>query len=135
MSDFPVQVPAIERPFFEGCQAGVLRLQYCSRCQQHQFYPRIMCQQCWGRELDWVTASGAGIIRSYTVARVPVSSAYQAPYVVALVQLAEGPTMMSQLTDCVAEDVKIGAEVKVAFTQLADWQSLPVFKLVEVIGK
>ena len=78
-------------PYWEGCREHELRLQYCGSCDHYQFYPRIMCSHCMSDQLQWVAASGAGEVTSFTVVRRAVSEAYRpdVPYVVALVQLAK----------------------------------------------
>ena len=85
----------VSRPFWEGCKAGELRMQHCSSCDRFQFYPRIVCSDCGGKELEWLPVSGLGVIASFTVVRRGISLAYDAPYVVVLIDLAEGVRMMS----------------------------------------
>ncbi|MFO7552169.1 MAG: OB-fold domain-containing protein, partial [Haliea sp.] len=68
-------------------------------------------------------------ISSFTVVRRPISAAYEAPYVVALVALEEGPTMMSHIVACAPEDVAVGLPVLVDFAAWSDSTSLPVFTL------
>jgi uncharacterized protein len=116
--------------WIDGCRLGELRLQRCSGCGAFQFYPRIMCAACLGQALDWVPASGRGRVRSYTVVRRPVTPAYEAPYVVALIELEEGPTLMSHVVDCAPEAVSVGAPVQAAFEAWSETVSLPVFELV-----
>ncbi len=119
----------LSQPFREGCRSGELRLQYCGACDRHQFYPRIICSGCGGDELEWRAVSGRGRIASYTVVRRAISRAYEAPYVVALVELEEGPRMMSAIVGAEPEAVSVGAPVAVRF---ADWGAdhvLPVFEL------
>lgn len=128
MSPKESSVAPVEQPFIDGCHQGVLRLQRCTRCHRHQFYPRLVCGYCWARDLEWVSASGKGRIASFTVVRLAVSPAHEAPYVVALVDLKEGPRMMSRVTDCDPESVQIGAQVKVAFAETSDGAPLPVFE-------
>ncbi|MEP1472603.1 MAG: Zn-ribbon domain-containing OB-fold protein [Halieaceae bacterium] len=120
----------LAQPFFDGASKGELRLQQCRSCSKHQFYPRTICSHCSGGELDWTTASGDGVIASFTVVRRAVSAAYEAPYVVALIDLVEGPRMMSALIDVDPEAVTIGQAVTVAFAEWSDSISMPVFKLV-----
>ncbi|MEQ8800918.1 Zn-ribbon domain-containing OB-fold protein [Haliea sp.] len=115
--------------FIAGCRVGELRLQCCDSCGTYQFYPRIICADCHGRDLSWVAASGRGQISSFTVVRRPISAAYEAPYVVALVALEEGPTMMSHIVACTPEDVAVGLSVRVDFAAWSDSTSLPVFTL------
>ncbi len=124
---------AVSAPYFEGCRQGVLRLQQCAACGRQQFYPRIVCSHCGADDLQWHAASGAGRIASYTVVRRGVSAAYEAPYVVALIDLAEGPRMMSQIVHIDADDarLRIGASVCVEFQAWSEDIDLPVFKLLE----
>jgi uncharacterized OB-fold protein len=118
-------------PYWEGCRAGELRLQRCARCGAHQFYPRMLCSACGGTELAWVRASGRGSIRSYSVVRRPVSKAYAAdtPYVVALIRLEEGPTMMSNVIGCDPASVVVGAAVEVVFESWSAEITVPKFRL------
>ena len=126
---FPRPTPET-RPSWEACSQGRLLLQRCTGCGAHQFYQRLMCTRCDGDALEWVQAGGRGTIRSFTVVRRPVSKAYaaQTPYVVALIELAEGPTMMSNVVECAPEAVAIGQPVEVAFEQWSEEISVPVFR-------
>jgi uncharacterized OB-fold protein len=119
----------LSEPYWQGCRDGVLRLQHCSGCGRYQFYPRNLCSHCSGRELVWRDASGRGRVATFTVVRRGVSPAYEAPYIVALIDLAEGPRMMSWLVDTEPEDVVIGAPVTVDFEAWSDDVSMPVFRL------
>ena len=76
-----------------------------------------MCSHCGSRALNWRAVSGKGRIASFTVVRRGVSSAYEAPYVVALIDLQEGPRMMSQIVELNPDttDLRVGAEVEVSF--------------------
>jgi len=119
------------RPYWDGCRDGRLLLQRCDGCGAYQFYPRLMCCHCNGDTLSWTRASGRGTVRSYTIVRRPVSRAYatETPYVVALIELAEGPTMMSNVVDCEPSDVTVGAAVDVLFEKWTDEISIPKFRL------
>lgn len=118
---------ALNQPWFEGCAEGVLRLQQCRHCGQHQFYPRTLCSHCGAAEPDWVNASGRGTIASFSIVRRAISKAYEAPYVVALIDLEEGPRMMSNIVDCDPEAVTIGQAVSVTFKAWSEAITLPVF--------
>jgi uncharacterized OB-fold protein len=117
--------------YWQGCRDGKLLLQSCAGCGHIQFYPRLLCTACGGEELGWHEASGNGAVKSFTIIRRAVSAAYEpdAPYVVALIELAEGPTMMSNVVDCDVESVAIGMPVQVSFEAYTDRVSVPVFKL------
>jgi uncharacterized OB-fold protein len=127
-------VTELTGPYWEGCRAGELRLQQCTGCGRYQFYPRILCSHCHGRELKWVAAEGHGTIASFTVVRRAISKAYTAPYVVALIDLAEGVRMMSSIVDVEPETVRVGDPVTVDFEAWSDELSLPVFRLAKIGG-
>ncbi len=122
---------ALSAPYWEGCRVGELRLQQCGDCQQFQFYPRINCSHCAGSDLRWTAVSGRGEIASFTVVRRGISRAYEAPYVVALVRLAEGPTMMSAIVGAEPEQVSVGQGVSLDFEERPDALRLPVFRLFQ----
>ena len=105
-------------------------MQHCSSCDRFQFYPRIVCSDCGGKELEWLPVSGLGVIASFTVVRRGISLAYDAPYVVVLIDLAEGVRMMSSLVGAEAESVSVGAAVQVEFEDWGQGYRLPVFRPV-----
>ena len=122
-------ITSLSEPYFAGCKSGVLRLQQCGQCLRHQFYPRTICSHCASDDLHWSVASGRGVIASFTVVRHAVSPAYEAPYVVALIDLEEGPRMMSTVLDVDPGQVAIGMSVQVDFASWSDEISMPVFRL------
>ena len=126
----PVPVPTPEtEPFWEGCRRGELRLQRCDACGQVQFPPRRYCSGCLSDGLTWERASGRGNVRSWTVVTLPNSPAFLAdvPYVVALIELAEGPTLLSGIRGCSPGDVHIGMSVEVEFEERSDKICVPYF--------
>jgi len=120
---------ALSQPYWDGCREGILRLQQCGHCARFQFYPRIICSHCGGSQLRWQAASGRGVLASFTTVQRGISAAYPSPYVVALVDLEEGPRMMSQVIESVPARLHIGAPVEVAFQPWAEDITLPVFRL------
>jgi len=117
----PIPSPTHEtRPYWEGCKRHELRIQQCGACGQHQFYPRLYCSKCFSERVEWVTASGRANETTFTIVRRPVSPAFKddLPYVVALVTLEEGPSMMTNIVGCAPEQVAIGMPVSVTFE---DW--------------
>ena len=123
----------VSAPYWQGCQEDELRLQQCERCSNYQFYPRIMCSHCGSRELTWQTTSGVGKIASFTVVRRGVSAAYEGPYVVALIDLNEGPRMMSHVLVDNPDDerLRVGASVTAAFQSWSEETKVAVFRLDE----
>ena len=123
--------PAPETAFWwESCRAGRLLIQRCGDCGTHQFYPRSHCSSCLRGNLEWVEAAGTGTVSTYTICRVPVAEAYaaDAPYVVALVRLVEGPTMMSNIVECDPDSVTTGMPVEVVFERRSEEITLPQFR-------
>mgnify|MGYP001024456517 FL=1 len=122
---------AVSEPYWQGCSDKELRLQFCTSCNKHQFYPRIVCSTCGSSELEWQKASGQGTIASFTVVRRGVSEAYTAPYLVALIDLAEGVRMMSQVLTSNPDDgrLRVGANVAVSFVEWSPEMMVPVFTL------
>ena len=117
----------VSQPYFDGCKQGELLLQYCSVCDRSQFYPRVMCSHCGSGSLTWHQASGEGVVVSFTVVRRSVSKAYDAPYVIALIDLPEGVRMMAQLAGVDVDTVSVGLSVKAQFEAWSDEVTLPVF--------
>ncbi|MEY2908413.1 MAG: hypothetical protein RLZZ602_936 [Pseudomonadota bacterium] len=117
----------VSQPYFDGCKQGELLLQHCSACDRSQFYPRVMCSHCGGDSLTWRRAGGEGVVASFTVVRRPVSKAYDAPYVIALIDLPEGVRMMAQLAGVDVDTVSVGLSVKAQFEAWSDEVTLPVF--------
>ena len=118
------------QPYWEGCREGELRLQQCDSCDRYQFYPRVICSHCGHDQLIWRVASGRGKIASYTVIHRPVSDAYPAPSVILLVDLEEGPRMMSSLASADPQAVHVGAEVIAEFSPWSEDVTLPVFRVL-----
>ena len=103
------------QPFWDGVGAGRLRLQRCRVCARFVFYPRSVCPHCMAADLEWVDASGTGVVHAFTVVhRAAPGFADEAPYVVALVELAEGPRMMTRLLGVAPGEAEIGMAVEVA---------------------
>ena len=131
-------VDAQSRPYWDACNEGRLTLQKCDACGHVQHYRRLLCTGCGADKLADVNASGAGIIRSFTVIRRAVSSAFDAdvPYIVALIELAEGPTVMSNLVasphgPLAIENIHIGAVVQLTFERRSEDINIPQFMLRE----
>ena len=131
----PKPLPVVtdeSRPFWDGCREGVLRLQHCEECQRYQFYPRLYCMQCGSTAIRWVETSGQGVIYSYTVIYQNKSPEFMhdTPYNVAIVQLNEGPRLMSNIVDVDPADLCVDLPVTVVFDLVTETISLPRFRPV-----
>jgi len=116
--------------WWEACRQEKLMIQRCSQCGAFQFYPRIVCTSCMSEQIEWFQASGRAKVLTYTICRLPVAQAYAAdvPYVVALVQLEEGPTMMSNIVQCDPESVVSSMPLEVVFEAWSDEITMPQFR-------
>ena len=127
----PLPTPNAETlPYWQGCADGRLLIQKCTDCGHLQFYPRLICTECTSRTLVWHEASGRGVVKTFTIIRRAVSAAFEAdvPYVVALIALTEGPTMMANIVACDVDAVAIGMDVAVTFEQRSESIAIPQFK-------
>jgi uncharacterized OB-fold protein len=112
----PAPVPEPEAAgYWAAARNGSLLVQRCDRCGHHQLYPRALCIACHG-PVSWVEASGRGTVYSYTVIRQNYSRPFREwlPYVVALVDLEEGPRVMTNIVGCDPEDVRVDMPVRAA---------------------
>lgn len=131
--DKPLPLPNPDtRAYWEGCKAHQLLVQTCNRCGHAQLYPRSLCRRCHAETLTWTPSSGLGTVYSFTVVRRAPSKAFKEdlPYVVAIVELAEGVRMMTNIVGCPPERVEIGLAVRVLFEDVSDTISLPKFEPV-----
>jgi len=119
----------LSQHYWDACNSQQLLIQKCSACGRYQFYPRSFCTSCGQEKPEWAQASGRGTVVTWTIVRHPVSAAYaeDIPYVIALIRLAEGPVMMSQITGCDPEQVKSGMSVQVVFQPWGDGVTIPNF--------
>lgn len=107
------------RRYLEG---GVLAFQRCGDCGRAVFYPRVLCPFCGGEDLDWEESSGRGAVYATTAIHHQDSE----PHNVCLVDLEEGFRMMSRIEGVPAEDVRIGAPVRLHI-QRTDDGPVPIF--------
>lgn len=118
-------------PFWEACRRHELVLPHCRPCDRVFFYPRTACPECGSRDLDWLTASGRGVLHAFCIQyRTAVAADRdQLPFVTAVVELAEGPRLMSYLVDIepTPEAIRCDMPVAVRFVELPGGQTLPVF--------
>ena len=119
---------ALSRPHWDGCREGVLRVQRCAACGSYEFIPQAVCTRCQAGKLEWVESSGRGSVYSHTTVYRPPRPEFDAPYVVAIVELEEGWHMLTNLVDCTPEEVAIGLPVEVDFRAVSDEISLPCFR-------
>jgi uncharacterized protein len=94
----------------------------CEACGRFHFYPRAQCPHCGSDRIEWSEASGRGTVYSFTHVHRAPSPAFEkdVPYVVVIVELGEGPHLMSSLVNCKPGDVRIGQPVEVRYFDRGD---------------
>jgi uncharacterized protein len=122
----PLPVPGLSddpvaRPFWDAVEQGRLLLERCASCQAVIWYPRGFCPRCGSTATDWIEASGQGTVYSYTVVRRSFGAfAPLTPYVVAYIELAEGPRILSNVVGVRPDEVAIGMPVELAVEKPED---------------
>jgi uncharacterized OB-fold protein len=115
--------------FWDGCKAGELRLQRCTACQKSYFPPRPFCPVCGSRSVEVYSASGKAILYSYVINQRPRPDMGTAPHSIAVVELAEGPRMMTNIVGCpqTPEALQLDMPLEVTFEDFGA-VALPFFK-------
>jgi uncharacterized OB-fold protein len=118
----------VSAPYWKALAEGRLTFQECPACGHRQLYPRALCTACAGTP-EWRDATGRGTVHTYTVIRQNWAKPFRdrLPYVVAMVELDEGPRLMTGIVGCEPDDVRIGMEVEVAVVPVDDDIGLPYF--------
>jgi len=126
--DYPtVRMTALTEPFWNACERNILTVQRCERCRQWNFPPVDSCRICHSG-LVWSEVTGQGRIYSFSVVwRAPVP-AFTVPYAVAIIEMHEGFTIMSNIVGSPAGDIAIGAPVTVTFVKRGEI-AIPMFRL------
>ena len=116
-------------PFWEAAKEGRLHIPRCRNCGPF-FYPRSHCPRCGSAQIEWFDASGRATLYSYVINHVPAAPGFEAegPYVIAVVQLEEGPRMMANIVGVPArpEELSLDMPLKVIFEPRGD-MALPQF--------
>ncbi|HTH28498.1 MAG TPA: OB-fold domain-containing protein [Sphingobium sp.] len=116
--------------FWQGCQAGELRLQRCVACRETYFPPRPFCPRCASREVEVYAASGRARLYSYVINHRPRPDMGTEPYAIAVVELAEGPRLMTNIVNCpqTPEALELDMPLQVHFQRESDEITLPLFE-------
>jgi uncharacterized protein len=124
----PVPTPETQH-FWDGTRVNELRLQRCDGCGKNYFPPRPFCSSCGSRKVSVFKASGKATLWSYVIHHRPVAG-FTPPYAIAVVQLAEGPRMMTNIVECpqTPEALQLDMPLEVVFEAQNDKITLPLFR-------
>jgi uncharacterized OB-fold protein len=122
--------PAFTKPFWEAAKRHELIMPRCTMCDHLFFYPRTECPRCLSGSIGWTPVSGRGRLHSFTIVNQPVHPAFRddAPHVYAIVQLDEGPRMISNVVECDHPDLQIDMPLVAVFDDVTPEWTLVKFK-------
>jgi uncharacterized OB-fold protein len=129
--DLPDPDPDTE-PFWDAAREHRLLIRRCNACGRPYFYPRPFCPACWSEDVSWLEASGNATLYTWSVVYVndlpPFSD--RVPYVAAIVDLEEGPRLMTNVVDCAVEDLAAGMALRVTYREISEDPpvTIPVFR-------
>ena len=120
------------KPFWDGCKQHQLRFQRCKDCKHVRWPPSIVCPMCYSYDTEWVVASGKGKVYTFAVYRQAYHEAFRddIPYITAIVELQEGPHLLTNIVGCNPEQVECDMPVEVVWENITEEFSLPKFKPV-----
>ena len=128
----PQPITPEAKPYWDGLRDQKLMLPKCQDCGHCFFYPRILCPRCASRRIGWIQSSGRGRLFSFEISYQPLNKAFKVkpPYVLAMVELEEGPRLMSNLVGIAADPALIRCDmpVEVVYEKLNDEFTLPLFR-------
>ncbi|MGR6971094.1 Zn-ribbon domain-containing OB-fold protein [Streptomyces cynarae] len=116
---------AFTRPYWDAAARGRLLVRRCAACGRAHHYPREFCPFCWSDDVTWEPASGRATLYTWSVVHrndLPPFDG-RTPYVAAVVDLAEGPRMMTEVVGCGPSGLRVGMALEVAFRE-----GVPVFR-------
>ena len=124
----PTPTPETEH-FWEGTRNHKLLLQRCKGCGTVYFPPRDFCPENGSTDIEVFEASGKATLASYTINNRQHPS-FESPYAIAVVQLAEGPMMMTNIVDCeqTPEALQLDMPLEVTFEKVNDTITVPLFR-------
>ena len=136
MAEYEKPVPETDgnaKTYWEGCRRRRLMLPKCAACGKVFFFPKDFCPHCLSQDINWLRASGKGIVHTFSIIGRPPSPPFLAevPYVVAIIELQEGPRMMSNVIGVAPEDVRVDMPVEVVFEDVTEDITLPKFRPVK----
>lgn len=132
MSTLPTPAPLVtqaNKAFWDATAEGRFQLQRCNECDTVLWFPRRQCPSCWTENISTFDASGKGVVYSFAIIRKGAMLYKEAgPFVVAYVELAEGPRVMTNIVDCDVETVEVGMPVEVVWHDTGQGNALYRFR-------
>ena len=132
MTMLPAPAPVINSTtaeFWKATTEGRFLLQRCNACNIVLWFPRRNCPKCWTEDVSTFDAQQTGTVYSFTVVRKG-KGAFQdvGPFVIAYVELADGPRIMTNIVDCDIDALHIGMPVEMVFHDTGEGSALYRFR-------
>jgi uncharacterized protein len=117
-------------PYWNAARQHRLVLRECKTCGRKHFMPRHLCPHCWSDNLEWVQSEGGGTVHTFSIVHRAPSPMFAAnlPYVIAMIDLDDGPRMFANVVGADALEVAIGDRVKLTFEERGSGTTLPQFE-------
>jgi uncharacterized OB-fold protein len=128
---FDLPAPDLEtKPFWDGCKEGRFLIRHCNACGTDHYYPRPFCPTCWSDDVAWKEASGRATLYTYSVVHVNDLPPFgeRVPYVAAIVELEEGPRVMTNVEGVEHEALQIGMPLVVDYKPISDDITIAIFR-------
>jgi uncharacterized OB-fold protein len=128
---FDLPTPDLEtKPFWDGCKEGRFLIRHCNACDADHYYPRPFCPTCWSDDVAWREASGRATLYTYSVVHVNDLPPFgeRVPYVAAVVELEEGPLVMTNIEGVEHDALQIGMQLVVDYKPISDDVTIAVFR-------
>ncbi len=115
---------------WDAALRGELLVKQCASCGRVHYYPRPFCPHCWSEDVSWVQASGEATLYTWSVVYQNDLPPFgdRVPYVAAVVDLKEGPRMMTNVVGCPVDELEVGMPLEVEFEQIAEGTAVPRFR-------
>ena len=115
--------------WWEAAEEERLLVRHCLDCGEYSYYPRPFCPKCWSEHVEWYQASGKATLYTWSVIYSNDMPPFKdrVPYVAAVVDLEEGPRMMTNVIDTPFDDLRVGMDLAVRFMPISDDFTIPVF--------
>jgi len=127
---FDLPTPDLEtQPFWDGAREDKLLIRRCLDCDKTHFYPRPFCPTCWSTNVEWTEASGRATLYTWSVVHRNDLPPFgdRVPYVAAVVELEEGPRMITNVVESEFDSLEVGMALRVAYQPISDDVTIPVF--------
>jgi len=128
---FDLPAPDLETmPFWDAAKEGRLLVKHCNACGENHYYPRPFCPKCWSEDVEWLEASGRATLYTWSVVHTNDLPPFgeRVPYVAAVVDLEEGPRMLTNVVDCPFEALEMGMALEPVFHPASDEWTIVQFR-------